>query len=83
MLLLLVRLPREFRQQLLRSLVGNQDDAAFAQTLQRSMQAARRRAKIDDDIDEAFAGVVCSFDELLLVQIFAPLDDVDTEIEGN
>lgn len=45
------------------------------------MQAARRCAKIDDDIDKSAAGVVGAFDELLLVEIFAPLDNVDSKIE--
>jgi hypothetical protein len=40
------------------------------------VQATRGCAKVNDDIDETFASVVSAFDELLFVEIFAPLDNV-------
>lgn len=43
------------------------------------MQAARCGTEVDDDVDESFAGVVCTFDELLFVEILAPLNDVDSK----
>lgn len=43
------------------------------------MQAAGCGTEIDDDVDESFAGVVCTFDELLFVEILAPLNDVDSK----
>jgi hypothetical protein len=59
-LLSLLGLARELWQELLGDFIADQDDAAFAQALQRSVQAARGRAKVNDDIDESLAGVVCS-----------------------
>lgn len=43
------------------------------------MQATRCGTEVDDDVDESIAGVVCTFDELLFVEILAPLNDVDSK----
>ena len=56
--------------------VADEDDAALVEALQRPVQAARRRAKVDDHVHLALARVDGAVDEDALVQVLAPLDHV-------
>lgn len=72
---------RELWQQLLGYFIADQHNTAVVQALKRSVQATRCRAEVENDVDESFAGIVCALDELLLIEILAPLNDVDSKKE--
>ena len=68
---------REFGKETVGRFVTEEDNAALTQALDGSVQTARRRAKVDHNINLSFASIFGAVDQDSLVQLFAPLNDVN------
>lgn len=81
MLLPFFSLTWEFWQELFRNFVTDKHDSSVVQALQWSVQATWCCAKINNNIDETLTSVMSTLDELFLIKIFTPLDDVYSKIK--